>query len=168
MPDRIRFCDGVTIPLRGEPHRIVHTSPTRGVTRIVPGEPLPHLLVHGTPEALPGRVLRFLKAEAEADLSAASARYAAMLGVSLGKITIKDTRSRWGSCSSRGDLAFSWRLILAPPFVLDYLAAHEVCHRLELNHSVRYWRHVRSVYPDFRVAENWLNRQGASLHHYCP
>lgn len=168
LPGRIAFRDGMVIPLRGEPHRIVHSLPARGTTRVEPGNPEPLLVVHGTPEALPGRVLRFLKAEAAADLTAASVRYAAQLGVSIGKITIKDTVSRWGSCSARGDLAFSWRLILAPPFVLDYLAAHEVCHRLEMNHSVRYWRHVRSICPDFRVAEEWLNRQGASLHHYGP
>ncbi len=76
--------------------------------------------------------------------------------------------SRWGSCSSRGDLAYSWRLILAPAFVLDYLAAHEVAHRLEMNHSTRYWRNVRTLVPDFRVAEDWLNRHGPALHHYGP
>lgn len=168
LPVRIAFRDGVSIPYKGTPCRIVHCKPSRGETRVVAGDDGPLLCVHGTLEALPGRVLRFLKAQAQAELAAASLVYAGKLNVKIGRVTIKDTVSRWGSCSARGDLAFSWRLILAPPFVLDYLAAHEVAHRLEMNHSVRYWRHVRSVYPDFRAAEDWLNRQGSTLHNYGP
>ncbi|MGL5448152.1 MAG: M48 family metallopeptidase, partial [Rhabdaerophilum sp.] len=161
LPERVLFRDGTIIPFRGAPCRIVHSKPSRGETRIVQGEDGPLLCVNGTLEALPGRVLRFLKTQAQADLAAASLVYAGKLNVKIGRVTIKDTVSRWGSCSARGDLAFSWRLIFAPPFVLDYLAAHEVAHRLEMNHSVRYWRHVRAVYPDFRAAEEWLNRQGS-------
>lgn len=168
LPGRVAFRNGVSIPFRGTPCRIVHCQPWRGETRLVAGEDGPLLCVHGAIEALPGRVLRFLKARALAELAAASHRHAARLGVKIGRISIKDTVSRWGSCSARGDLAYSWRLILAPPFVLDYLAAHEVAHRLEMNHSVRYWRHVRSIYPDFRLAEDWLNRHGSTLHNYGP
>lgn len=168
LPDRIVFRDGISIPYQGAPCRIVHCQPLRGETRLVAGENGPLLCVHGPIEALPGRVLRFLKARALAELAAASQRHADRLGVKIGRVSIKDTVSRWGSCSARGDLAYSWRLILAPPIVLDYLAAHEVAHRLEMNHSVRYWRHVRSIYPEFRAAEDWLNRHGATLHNYGP
>ncbi|MCU0818889.1 MAG: M48 family metallopeptidase [Beijerinckiaceae bacterium] len=168
LPPRVAFADGAILPIRGVAHRICHAGTSRGATRIEQGPDGPVLLVHGTPEALPGRVLRFLKAEALADLTASSRRHAATLGVTIGKISIKDTVSRWGSCSSRGDLAYSWRLILAPAFVLDYLAAHEVAHRLEMNHSARYWRNVRTLIPDFRLAEDWLNRHGPALHHYGP
>lgn len=166
LPDRVIFRDGVIISYKGAPCRIVHCTPARGETRIETHENTTLLCVHGTVEALPGRVLRFLKAAAQAELARASRAYAIKLGVTIGRVSIKDTVSRWGSCSARGDLAFSWRLILAPPFVLDYLAAHEVAHRLEMNHSVRYWRNVRAIYPDYRAAENWLNLHGSSLHNY--
>jgi predicted metal-dependent hydrolase len=168
LPVRTAFRDGASIPYQGAPCQIVHCPHSRGVTRIVRREDGTFLYVHGTIEALPGRVLRFLKTQAQLDLAAASRVYAAKLGVEIGRVRVKDTVSRWGSCSARGDLAYSWRLILAPPFVLDYLAAHEVAHRLEMNHSVRYWRHVRSIYPDFRLAEDWLNRHGSTLHNYGP
>ncbi|MFM8751225.1 M48 family metallopeptidase [Rhabdaerophilum sp.] len=168
LPPRVAFADGATLPIRGVEHRIRHAGANRGATRIEHTTEGLVLLVHGASDALPGRVLRFLKAEALADLTVASRRHAATLGVAIGRISIKDTVSRWGSCSSRGNLAYSWRLILAPGFVLDYLAAHEVAHRLEMNHSARYWRNVRTLVPDFRVAEDWLNRHGPALHHYGP
>lgn len=168
LPDRIPFRDGETIAFRGEPCRIVHCRPSRGETRIETAENTVLLCVHGTIDAVPGRVLRFLKTKAQVELTRASHHYAEKLGVTIGRISIKDTVSRWGSCSARGDLAFSWRLILAPPFVLEYLAAHEVAHRLEMNHSVRYWRNVRAICPEYRAAEDWLNRHGSSLHLYSP
>lgn len=165
-PARVEFVEGVEIPVRGEACRIVHRAPFRGETRIVVEEGQRLLVVHGDPAHLAGRVERFLRAEALRDLTEASGRHAAALGVTIGRISIKDTRSRWGSCSARGDLAYSWRLIFAPPLVLDYLAAHEVAHRLEMNHSVRYWRNVARIFPRFREAEAWLNRNGGSLHLY--
>jgi predicted metal-dependent hydrolase len=165
-PRSVPFADGVEIPVRGEACRIVHSLPFRGETRLANEGEARFLLVHGDPAHVASRVERFLRAEVERDLGIAVARHALALGVTIGRISVKDTRSRWGSCSSRGDLAFSWRLIFAPPMVLDYLAAHEVAHRLEMNHSVRYWRHVARIFPEFRVAETWLNRHGAGLHHF--
>lgn len=163
-PAPVAFMPGSVIPVRGEPHLICHHATFRGVTRIEASAEGPMLIVHGDPVHVAGRVERFLRAEATLDLTTAARRHAAAAGVTLGRITIKDTRSRWGSCSAGGDLAFSWRLILAPPFVLDYLAAHEVAHRLEMNHSTRYWRHVAQLFPRFREAEAWLNRNGSGLH----
>jgi predicted metal-dependent hydrolase len=166
QPVRIPFEDGAEIPYRGEMHRIVHRLPFRGVTAAVEEDGERLILVHGEAAHVASRVERFLKAEATSLLTEASARHAAALGVTIGRISIKDTRSRWGSCSARGDLAFSWRLVLAPAHVLDYLAAHEVAHRLEMNHSTRYWRHVARVFPAFRESEAWLTRHGASLHRF--
>ncbi len=166
QPARIEFVEGAEIPVRGEPCRIAHRTPFRGETRVETEGDRRLLLVHGDPAHLGARVERFLRQEVERDLGLAVARYATALGVSYGRISVKDTRSRWGSCSARGDLAFSWRLIFAPPAILDYLAAHEVAHRVEMNHSIRYWRIVARIYPDFRAAEAWLNRHGASLHLY--
>jgi predicted metal-dependent hydrolase len=79
---------------------------------------------------------------------------------------VRDQSSRWGSCSNAGVLSFSWRLILAPSFVLDYLAAHEVCHLVELNHSLRFWRLVKRLYPEFDRAKVWLDVHGTDLHRF--
>jgi len=165
-PSRIAFENGASIPLFGEACRIEHRAPFRGTTRLVVenGERL--LLVHGDIAQIEGRVERFLKAEALRLLTEASGRHASALGVTHGRISIKDTRSRWGSCSARGALSYSWRMVLAPPLVLDYLAAHEIAHRKEMNHSLRYWRHVATIFPHFKEAEHWLKREGAGLHRY--
>jgi predicted metal-dependent hydrolase len=112
------------------------------------------------------RVRDFLKREAKRDLTAASRRYAASLGVAIKRVTVRDQVSRWGSCTADGALSFSWRLILAPPYVLDYLAAHEVAHLIEMNHSRAFWRVVARICPDWRRAKDWLNAQGNALHRY--
>lgn len=166
LPQRIPFAPGALVPLRGVPHRLVHRAPFRGVTRAVMEEGEARLIIHGDEAQMEARVLRFLKQEALADLTRAAAHHAGKLGVTYSRISVKDTRSRWGSCSSRGDLSFSWRLILAPPFILEYLVVHELAHRLEMNHSSRYWRHVAAIMPDFECAEAWLRREGCVLHHY--
>ena len=168
LPERIPFEPGETIPLRGVGHRIVLREGFRGVVRVEPGlrGEGPVLVVHGAPEHAPRRIADFLKREARDDLAAAVARHAATLGVTVGRIAIRDTTSRWGSCSVAGDLAFSWRLILAPTHVLDYLAAHEVAHRREMNHSPRYWAHVARLAPDYDRSESWLKAHGAALHRY--
>ena len=114
-----------------------------------------------------GRRLRdHLKREARRDLEAASRRYAAALGVAVRRVAVRDQVSRWGSCTAAGVLSYSWRLILAPPHVLDYLAAHEVAHLIEMNHSARFWRVVARICPDFERAKSWLNAQGNALHRY--
>ena len=112
------------------------------------------------------RVGDFLKREAQRDLDAASRRYAEALDVTIKRISVRDQSSRWGSCSSTGVLSFSWRLILAPPFVLDYLAAHEVAHLVELNHSPRFWRLLKRLNPDTERAKAWLDTHGTDLHRY--
>ena len=164
LPGQAPFVDGAVIPLRGVPTQIVHRPALRGRIEQAPGL----LTVACDPAHLSRRVLDFLKSEAKRDLTEAVTRYAAALDVKIARITIKDTRSRWGSCSSAGALAFSWRVILAPPEVLDYLAAHEVAHRLEMNHSDRYWRIVAGYCPHWKTAESWLTRHGAELHRYGP
>ena len=110
--------------------------------------------------------LDWLKKQALKDLQAAVTVHSKALGVTPGPVTVKDTTSRWGSCSSSGALAFSWRLILAPPFVLDYLAAHEVAHLVEMNHSARFWRVVGKVCGHVERAKTWLDTHGNDLHRY--
>lgn len=167
VPERVDFCPGSLVPLRGMPHRIVHWSQVRGATRICSdetGDPI--LAVSGDVAGVPGRVRRFLAAEAARDLAEAVQRYTDALGIPASRVTLRDTRSRWGSCSSAGALSFSWRLIMAPPFVLDYLAAHEVGHLKEMNHSQKFWRIVRGLCPRTDEAEHWLKRNGHALHRY--
>lgn len=91
------------------------------------------------------------------------ALFAEQVGVDYGKITIKDTKSRWGSCSYQGNLNFCWRLILAPEEVLDYIVVHELCHRLEMNHSARFWAEVKRVLPEYEKGKEWLKENGLAL-----
>lgn len=108
----------------------------------------------------------YLKREARKDLHKASLAYAEELGVRVKRVSIRDQSSRWGSCTSAGSLSFSWRLILAPAYVLDYLAAHEVAHLVEMNHSPRFWRVVARICPSVERAKNWLDTYGNDLHRY--
>ena len=89
--------------------------------------------------------------------------YARMLGVTYGKISIRDQKTRWGSCSSEGNLSFNWRLILAPPDVLDYVVIHELCHRKEMNHSKEFWALVESLMPEYKERRKWLRENGNNL-----
>jgi predicted metal-dependent hydrolase len=167
LPDMVDFADGVLVPLRGIPHRIAHRPDAKGgvwTETGVDGHPV--IAVAGDQSFVARRVRDFLKREARRDIDAAARRHAANLGVTIKRISIKDTTSRWGSCASDGSLSFSWRMILAPPFVLDYLAAHEVAHRREMNHSSRYWRVVAGLFPDYQRAETWLKQNGGGLHRW--
>lgn len=167
LPNGSPFADGVSIPLRGEMHRVVHRKAARGTVWLETspdGEKL--ICVAGGEAHLARRVSDFLKREARRDLTEAVARHAATLGVRYTCISVRDTSSRWGSCSSTGTLSFSWRLIFAPPYVLDYLAAHEVAHIVEMNHSRRFWRVVFSICTEVRSAKDWLNAHGGELHRY--
>jgi hypothetical protein len=113
-------------------------------------------------------VLDWLKREARRKIDERVSWYAEQLGVRPRRITIRDTSSRWGSCSSARSLSFSWRLILAPPAVLDYVVAHEVAHLRELNHKPRFWRLVASLGPEVDDSQAWLSEHGALLHRYAP
>ncbi len=112
------------------------------------------------------RLVAFVRLVARQRLQAACARHAAALGRPFGQITLRDTRSRWGSCAPDGRLMFSWRLILAPPEVLDYVAAHEVAHLAEMNHSPAFWAVVERLCPDYAAPRAWLKRHGQTLHAY--
>ncbi|WP_299713766.1 SprT family zinc-dependent metalloprotease [Tardiphaga sp.] len=167
LPKAAPFEAGTVVPLRGTPHRIVHRAGSRGTvwTEVRDsGEKI--LCVAGEAEHVDRRVHDFLKREARADLQKASTHYARELGVKVTRLTIRDQSSRWGSCTSAGSLSFSWRLILAPPYVLDYLAAHEVAHLVEMNHSAKFWKVVAKICPATERAKTWLDTHGNDLHRY--
>jgi predicted metal-dependent hydrolase len=112
------------------------------------------------------RVGDYLKRVAKRELDVASRRAAEQLKVTVKRVSVRDQSSRWGSCASTGVLSYSWRLILAPPFVLEYVAVHEVAHLIEMNHSARFWRLVDAHCPHAAQAKAWLDAHGSDLHRY--
>ncbi|MHA1528172.1 MAG: M48 family metallopeptidase [Alphaproteobacteria bacterium] len=158
-PGRVVVGAGTRLPVAGEEVEIVVVDGPRRAPRLEPGR----LIVPG-PGAPGPRIAAFLKARARDALAPAAEHYAEMLGQRPVALTLRDTRSRWGSCSNRGRLSFSWRLAMAPPEVLDYVAAHEAAHLVEMSHGARYWAVVEQILPDYRHHRDWLKREGRRLH----
>jgi predicted metal-dependent hydrolase len=170
VPEPVPFVCGALMPLRGVTHevRFIGPAPGRPVVDILPatGRKAPVLAVAGAVEHAPRRLKDWLTAEAARDLDVRVTFHAKRLGVRAKRITMRDQKSRWGSCSSSGHLSFSWRLILAPAFVLDYVAAHEVAHLAEMNHGPRFWRLVERTMPGLEEAKVWLRLHGMELYRY--
>ena len=167
LPEAAPFAHGITVPLRGVPHRIAHRRAVRGTVWTengADGEAV--LCVAGDAPHIDRRIGDFLRREARRELEALSTRFAAELGVRVRRVVVRDQSSRWGSCSTTGVLSYSWRLILAPGYVLEYLAAHEVAHLVEMNHSARFWRLVQRLCPTNERAKAWLDVHGTDLHRY--
>ena len=161
---RSALSDGHHIFIRGVAHRIEETGKLRGLTEAVMADGEPVLRVSGLSEHVPRRICDFLKKEARKDLEERVAIHAPKVGRKVRSLTLRDTRSRWGSCSADGALSFSWRIIMAPPFVIDYLAAHEVAHLREMNHGPAFWNLCGELCPRVDEAKRWLKRNGTMLH----
>jgi predicted metal-dependent hydrolase len=162
LPPTIPFVDGVVLPILGEDHVVRHlASGRRGVWREAGT-----IQVSGRAEHLPRRVADFLKTEARGAIAPRARAKAAVLGRTPGRITLRDTKSRWGSCSPDGNLNFSWRLILAPEAVLDYVVAHEVAHLIELNHGPRFWKLTARLTPEVKGPRSWLRHNDERLLRY--
>lgn len=166
--ETVAFRPGARVPLRGVPHEIVLSGELRGLVRVrAPNEQRPGWIeIAGDEAHLARRLSDWLKAECRKDLTAASLAYAKTMGVNFRKISVRDQASRWGSCSAAGQLSYSWRLILAPPFVLDYVAAHEVAHLKHMNHGRRFWALVKKHCPACDQARAWMRQNGRQLHRY--
>src|SRR3569833_2075518 len=167
LPKAAPFLPGTVLPLRGIAHRIVHRAGQRGTVWTETrdnGERI--LCVAGGLAHAERRVHDFLKREVRRDLHKATQFYADELGVKVKRLSIRDQSSRWGSCTSAGFLSFSWRLIHAPPYVLDYQTTHEVAHLVEMNLSARFWRVCGKVCPSMERAKKWLDTYGNDLHRY--
>jgi len=163
LPLAVPFAEGAVVPVLGVPHRIRReTDAAAPSVAIVGGE----IRVRGEPVHLARRVRDFLVAKARNELALRARPLAARIGRDVTQITVRDTRSRWGSCSGRGNLSFSWRLIFAPERVIDYVVAHEVAHLAEMNHGPRFWRLVESLSPDSAVSRAWLKRHRSRLFSY--
>jgi len=170
LPNQVPFEDGAAMPLRGEAHHIAFAGGRN--TRLIAVErhagQRPTILVPGDKDLAAKRLTRWLFDEAKRDLEVSVARHAKLLSLKATRIAVRDQTSRWGSCSTTGSLSFSWRLVLAPAFVLDYVAAHEVAHLAEMNHGPKFWALVKKIRPDFEAAKQWLQVRGPDLHRYGP
>ena len=159
----VAFVRGAIVPLRGVNHRIVPTGRVRGVVEVGAYEGELALLVPGEAEHRARRLTDWLKAEAAAELAARCDVHAANLDVTFKSISMRSQSTRWGSCSTTGKLNFNWRLILAPSFVLDYVAAHEIAHLIEMNHSPGFWDVVEQTLPTMEEGREWLRVNGRQL-----
>lgn len=195
LPEPVPLADGEIVPLRGVPHRLDFVGPIKGhgvvwteyscpeacaeaclqeassAAAFSPplNDPaqLPRLCVTGANGHVPRRLLDWLKTEARMDLVERVSYHAARLDCQPNRLSVRDQATRWGSCTSTGRLSFSWRLIFAPAFVLDYVAAHEVAHLKEMNHGPRFWRVVKQTLPDMQKGRSWLKKNGAELHRFA-
>jgi len=168
IPQPVPFADGAVLPLRGEFHTIAFTGKraTGGVVHRRATSELPELHVTGRPEHAPRRLRDWLAEEARRDLDKRVLVHTRALGVKAKRIAVRDQATRWGSCSTTGVLSFSWRLVLAPPRILDYVAAHEVAHLVEMNHGARFWALVERLIPAMKEDKRWLQVYGLDLHRY--
>ncbi|WP_377886822.1 M48 family metallopeptidase [Algimonas porphyrae] len=165
LPPPMPFVPGQDILFQGDLYRLV--SP--------PGKARPRVDRAGRriivpspdPDSFPSRVRRLLIREARAELEAATHHYAGELGKRVGKVSVRDQSSRWGSAITRkgeGHISYSWRLICAPPDILEYVCAHECAHLIEANHSPAFWALCERLFPETKMAKRWLNRHGQELH----
>ena len=156
------FVEGLQFPLRGAVHELTRCGGPRSPARIEDGSP-PRFIIGGDAEHTNRRVIDWMKREAKKAFTERADHYCARISRQRKALRIRDTRTRWGSCSSDGVISFSWRLIMAPPEILDYVAAHECVHLIHLNHSVAYWRDLAKLGVDARRADRWLKNEGHRL-----
>lgn len=175
VPPPVPFRNGAHIPYRGKEHVIRYIGArredalTRGPVwrvRAADTDGLPEIRVTGHPDFVQRRVTDYLRAKAREELNERALFYADLYDVRPSRITVRDTTTRWGSCSPSRALSFSWRLILAPTYVLDYVAAHEVAHIRHMNHGPRFWGLVADAIPNYEPAKRWLEINGPGLHRF--
>lgn len=159
----VLFVDGAALPILGKECVIRHVR-GRGVTQLATDNL--QLLAHGDPVFTARHVKDFLKKHLRDECLKHAHAMAKTLGKTVREVRIRDTRSRWGSCTASGVLTFNWRLVFAPTAVLYYLIAHEVAHLAEMNHSARFWDIVMRLGPDMEQSRKWLKKEGHKLHRY--
>jgi predicted metal-dependent hydrolase len=162
VPQPVAFDIGAAIPIRGQMMRIEAGERGPAPVWIEGGV----IRVSGRAEHAPRRIRDFLKREARQRLGERTAHFSQFVTQKPKRIVIRDTASRWGSCSAARVLSYSWRLIFAPDDVLDYVVAHEVAHLVEMNHGARFWRLVGEMMPGYEPYQGWLSSHGTELHRY--
>jgi len=164
-PGRVAFAPGVEAPYRGRLHLLAHEAEQRAPVRRAAGAP-PRLIVGGARPHMGRRLEDWMKRQARAALAGRVAEHARAMRRPVKRISIRDPQTRWGSCSAEGALSFSWRLIMAPDHVLDYVAAHECAHLAHMHHGPAFWRAVERLIGDPEPAKAWLRSEGAKVHRY--
>jgi predicted metal-dependent hydrolase len=165
VPKIVTLAPGSRVPYLGREHVIREGREGPAPVWIEEGD---IIRVAGRAEHAPRRLLDFFKREARRELETRAREFATRVGANPRKISVRDTASRWGSCSVARSISFSWRLILAPAFVRDYVVAHEVAHLREMNHGPKFWRIVHGLVDDVKRPQAWLRKNGVSLHRYAP
>jgi predicted metal-dependent hydrolase len=162
MPSKKRIKPGVVIPLLGERVRVKHDKQQR-YAYLLKDEVL---TISGEREEFTKRMTDALRKVAREEITTRALKMAKKTERRIQRITVRDTRSRWGSCSSTGNLSFSWRLIFAPEEVLEYVVAHEVAHLRYMNHSEKFWNLVSYLCPNYEAAKAWLKLHGKELYRF--
>lgn len=163
LPRPVPFAHGVTIPFFGADHQIVHASPrARQAASVENGK----IHVHGDPAHINRRLRDFLINQAREKLHEMTKAKAALVGRELKSFSLRDTKSRWGSCSVQGEICLSWRLVFAPEHVIEYIVAHEVAHLEYMHHKKSFWKLCDSLCADGPGARQWLKKHGQSLHRF--
>ncbi len=157
-PDRLQPLIGSQVLFRGQDVPIIQADGKSA--RFDSGA------IHVSDNQTGARLQAFMKTQARNFIAPAVKKYSTQIDRPVKGISLRDTRSRWGSCSTEGRLMFSWRLVMAPPEVLDYVAAHEVAHLVEMNHSRAYWSVVQNLMPDYQLHRDWLKQHGSKLHSF--
>lgn len=163
VPDRPQVRPGIKLPVYGVPHMIVHEPGKRGTVSVGSDKNGPTLVIHGDRVHLPRRLTDYLKREAKREIEALVEKHTAKVGRKAKAVRFKDTSSRWGSCTSDGNLSFSWRIMMAPRPVINYLVAHEVAHLKEMNHGPKFWKLCEELCPDTERCKAWLKKNGSAL-----
>lgn len=158
-PDITPLIADETIPFRGQDVTIIHRANSAAGVHLKEYQ----LIVGGPGQGFETRLQNWLKKQARIALNNAVEKFTPVLGQRPKKIMVRDTTSRWGSCSSRKTLSFSWRLIMAPPDILQYVVAHEMAHLAEMNHSPAFWKNVEKMVPDWKISRHWLKSEGNGL-----
>ncbi len=166
LPERVPFAPGAHVPYQGTPHLIEHAPHAKGTVWIEEREPTPVIVSAGAEPHIPRRVKDWLKKQARHELDALVMSFAPQIGQAPKRLTIRDPETRWGSCATNGVISFSWRLIMAPPFVMRYVAAHEMAHLVHMHHRPTFWRLVDTMVDDVPRAKEWLTQHGSLLHRY--
>jgi predicted metal-dependent hydrolase len=162
LPAKISFQDGAHIPLLGQNYVLRHDPDLKGVAQKEDNI----IRLGGRPEHFARRLTDWLKKQAKAEIQTRTSEFAGQIDCKFGRITVRDTRSRWGSCSPNGNLSFCWRLILTPDWVLSYVVAHEVSHLRHMDHSPAFWQTVDSLGVQVEEARRWLNDNAEQLQRY--
>ena len=162
LPECLPFAPGATVPILGVDCLLVHDPARRGAV-VRDGD---RLMVSGHSDFFARRVRDWLKREARRRIADLAHAKAGRIGYRVARVSVRDQQSRWGSCSTTGNLSFSWRLILAPAEVMDYVVAHEVAHLAEMNHSPRFWDLVDTLSDHAGFGRKWLRANGPGLHAY--